>query len=292
VRVLIIASVAEEVVEKIIRSLSNLRGENIASFCFFGIIKNMEKPVVLKNKRERQLIGILHLPKGNKKWPLVVFSHGFGSSKTKRKYVKLARALEKNGIASFRFDFEGCGDSEGELQRITAKRCVFDLESAIKWVLRQNNINKNKIALLGSSFGAVVITVFITWRKFPAKALVLWAPALNQRELMPYWYTKNDLKKWRKQGYFIRKEKKVGVQYLKENQDKDYSLVLDEINTPILIIHSKKDEVIPIKFSKKIAKDYRNVQLKIYQKADHKFEDCNIQQKLVRDTIRWLKKYL
>lgn len=252
----------------------------------------MEKLVIVKNRRGKKLIGIFHVPKGNKKWPLVVFSHGFGSSKTRRKYVSLSRTLEKNGIASFRFDFEGCGDSEGKLQTITAKRCVSDMESVIKWALRQGNIDKNKIAFLGSSFGAVVVTVFIARRKFPAKTLVLWSQALNQKKLMPYWYTKKDFKNWERQRYLIRKERKIGIQYLRENRDKDYSLVLRNTTIPILMIHSKEDEIIPIKFSKKLAKKHKNIQLKIYQKADHKFEDYNIQKKLIRDTVKWLKKYL
>jgi len=254
----------------------------------------MEKPIILKNKRGKQLVGILHLPRGRKKWPLIVICHGFAGIKTGSggKYVRLARDLESKKIACFRFDFEGCGDSEGDLEGVTVKRCVFDLESVMKWVLRQENINKNKIAFLGSSFGVIIATLLITKTKFPAKTAVFWNPALNQRKLFPFWYTKKDLRIWKKRGYIIRKENKIGISYLRENEKKDYSSVLSQISVPILLIHGQKDETVPLKFSKKLAREHRNIQLKIYPGANHKFEDYYIQKRLVKDTLNWFLKFL
>jgi len=252
----------------------------------------MEKPIVFKNKRGKQLIGILHLPKGKRKIPLVVFCHGFGSTKTKTKYVRIARALEKKGIGCFRFDFEGCGDSEGDLQTIIIKRQVSDLKTAIDWLLKQKNIKRDKIAFLGSSLGSVIIAIFVTSQNFPAKTLVFLTQAFNQERLFPFWYAKQDLRKWKKQGYFIRKENKIGISYLKENEKKDYSSILSQISFPILIIHGEKDETVPVKFSRELARRYQNIQLKIYPGADHKFEDYYIQKRLVKDTVHWFLRFL
>jgi len=252
----------------------------------------MEKPVVFKNRNGRQLVGILHLPEGRRKPPLVIICHGFGGTKTGRKYTKLARALEKNKIASFRFDFEGCGDSEGNFESITIKRQASDLKAATNWTLKQKNINKNKIALLGNSLGAAIVALYVGYAKLPVKTLVFWAPAFNQKELIPIWNTKNNLKKWKKQKYFIRKEDKIGINYLKENERKDYSPILSKIEAPILIIHGKKDDVVPLKFSKRLAKDYENIKLVIYPKADHDFEDYFVRQNLIKETVGWFKKHL
>ena len=48
----------------------------------------------------------------------------------------------------------------------------------------------------------------------------------------------------------------------------------------------------PVKFSRELAREYRNVQLKIYPKADHKFEDYYIQKQLIKDTVNWFLKFL
>lgn len=252
----------------------------------------MERPVVFKNKNGRQLVGFLHLPEGKKKLPLVIFCHGFGGTKTKRKYVKLARALEKADIASFRFDFEGCGDSEGDFEKITAEREVLDLSVAVNYILRLKNINKNKVAFLANSFGAVACLLYIIQNNFPAKTIVFWTPALNQKELFSIWDTKSSLRKWEKQKYSIHKEDKIGINYLEENKDKDYSQLLSKIKTPILIIHGKKDETVPPRLSKKLAKNYKNIKLTLLPKADHKFEDYYAQGRLMRKTVNWFKNNL
>lgn len=249
----------------------------------------MEKPIVFRNKNNKQLVGILHMPKGRKKFPLVVICHGFGGTKTGRKFVKLSRSLVKNNIASFRFDFEGCGDSDGNFETITVKRQISDLKSAIDWVLRQKSISKQRIALLGSSLGSVVAALFITQNEFPAKSLVFWAPAFNQEKLIPAWHNKSSLKKWKKQKYFVRKEDKIGISYLKENEKKDYSQLLFGIKVPILIIHGKKDETVPFKFSKKLAKNYKNIKLIPIVGGNHKFEDYYVQDRLIKETVSWLK---
>ncbi len=252
----------------------------------------MEKPIVFRNKRKKQLMGILHIPKGKGKFPLVVMCHGFGGTKTQLKFVRLARFLEKNKIASFRFDFEGCGDSEGKFETITVKRQISDFSAAIEKILRQKIIDKSKIAFVGHSLGAVVIVSFLTQTKFSAKTSVFWAPALNQKELLTIWSTKEQLREWKKKGYITILDDKIGSQYLKENEDKDYSLVLFQIKAPILTISGKKDETTPVRFSKELAKKYKNVKLKVYPEAEHEFEDYYVQQKLIRDTARWLKKHL
>lgn len=252
----------------------------------------MEKPVIFKNKNGKQLIGILHLPKGKRKFPLTVICHGFGSTKTNIKYVRLARALEKSRIASLRFDFEGCGDSEGDLEEMTIKREVSDLAAALNYALSQKNISKNKVAFLGSSLGCIVVALYIVQNSFLAKTLVFWAPALNQKKLFSIWYTKSNLRKWRKQNYFVRKEDKIGVAYLKENIEKDYSQLLSKIKIPISIIHGKKDETVPPRLSKELVRNYKNLKLILLPKADHKFENYYIQKRLVEETVRWLKKKL
>lgn len=252
----------------------------------------MEKVVILKNKKKKQLIGISHIPEGERKWPLVVICHGFAGTKTDKKFITLARTLEQKKIAAFRFDFEGCGDSEGELEKTTVKKQTSDLKVVITYLLKQGNIDRNKIAFLGHSLGSVVTTIFIAKEKLPIKSLVFWAPALNQKELFPVWNTKQELKQWDKQGYYIRKDKKFGIEYLKENRDKDYSFLLAEMRCPILIIHNTGDEAVPVKFSRELANLYQGIKLIFLPGTDHKFENYEIQQELIKKTSKWFNKYL
>lgn len=111
---------------------------------------------------------------------------------------------------------------------------------------------------------------------------------------MKYWADSRQMRKWKNWGYLYRegKEKIIGLDYLKENIDKDYSKILKHLKIPILIIHGKKDDTVPIKFSNKLAKNYKNIKLISLPKTEHKFEDYFAQRRLIKETVGWLKRKL
>ena len=250
-----------------------------------------EIPITFRNEGGKQLIGILHLPEKEKP-PLVIIASGFQLTKSEGRYVKLARFLREKGILVFRFDFEGCGDSEGDPREITVEREVSDLSSALKVVLRECDVDSKKIGFVGESLGSVVVTLFIERFKIPIKSLVFWAPAFNQKELFKIWYEKKDLEEIRKKGFLAMGMKQIGKNYYFENKDKDYSSAFLKLNLPILILHGKKDEDVPLDFSKELAKGSKNITLRVLDKANHKFEDSVSQRKLISYTTNWFNKKL
>jgi len=236
-------------------------------------------------------MGVLHLPE-RKKPPVVIICHGFQNTKTDKKYIKLARALQKEGILAFRFDFEGCGDSEGNPRELTVKREVSDLNSALKTVFEKCHADSKRIALVGGSLGSVVISLFVQKFKILAKTLVFWSQAFNQKDLIKIWFTKDDLEKLKKESVLIKGEKEIGIADYLENRNKDYAFLLSKIKLPILLIHGAEDKDVPLEFSEKLAKRYRNISLKIIPKANHKFDDIFHQEKAIHLTVKWIKKYL
>ncbi len=254
-----------------------------------------EIPIIFKNQEREQLFGIYHFPVGTYKPPLVILLHGFGETKSNRKFVRLSRALEKEGVAVFRFDFSGCGDSQGKLVNTTVKKWVADLYSATQAVLKEADIDMTRIAIIGHSLGAVVSALFKNQFNFTLKTMIFWAPAFNQKKIFPIWHTPSEIERWKEKGYFIHKDKKMGLKYLSENENKDYSAVLSnfsKINLPILILHSKNDETVPLEFSEKLVKKYKNLKLIKLVSGGHKFEDYNQQRRLIRETTNWIKRYI
>ncbi len=251
--------------------------------------KIIENPIKIKNQAKEQLLGIYHSLSGIHKPPLTILIHGFGQTKTDKKFVELSRELVKKEISVFRFDFSGCGDSQGKLEKTTVKKQVADLHSAIKTILKEVNVDKKRIAFVGHSLGGVIGLLLEKQTKFSFKTGVLWAPAFNQKKLFSIWHSPKEIKRWKKQGYLIHKDKKIGVNYLKENEKKDYSFLLSNLNLPLLIIHAIDDEVVPIKESEKIAKKY-HLKLERLLNGGHKFEDYDQQKLLIKKTIDWIKK--
>ena len=67
-----------------------------------------------------------------------------------------ARALERAGIASMRFDKRGCGASQGEFRTASFDDLVSDASAALDSLAGLSQIDGNRIGILGKSEGAVV----------------------------------------------------------------------------------------------------------------------------------------
>jgi len=253
----------------------------------------METPVIFKNNKGQQLVGILHAPKTKKKVPMVISIHGFAGSKTRLRFAKLGRQLSEKGIALLRFDCAGHGDSEGEFDKVTLSQQVKDLEAAFKFVQRLNFVDKNKIGLLGESFGGIVVTLFAL--KYPqTKTLVFWAPALNQKILLtPSWYSPYEIRKWKKQGYIDTDKCRVGIQFLREIENRDFTEEAVKLSIPILIVHGTRDKGVPLKESQKLFKKLIGVKkILIIKGGDHHLERYPIKKKVIAATVNWFLKYL
>ena len=99
-----------------------------------------------------RIIGIFVKP-ANDQVACVVACHGMLASKDSLKYIMLADVLASRGIASIRFDFRGCGESDGKLDKSHITNRSIDLKAVIDFVEDQNIHN---IGLFGSSMGGFV----------------------------------------------------------------------------------------------------------------------------------------
>lgn len=98
------------------------------------------------------LAGVLHLPQTDFP-PLVVGSHGLEGSKASAKQMVLSRLLPAKGMAFFRFDHRGCGDSQGNFLTDTSlDKRTQDYIGAVSHIM-DLNLTSKKLGLFGSSMG-------------------------------------------------------------------------------------------------------------------------------------------
>jgi esterase/lipase len=250
-----------------------------------------EKLVIFKNKKGERLFGILTLPERKGKFPAVMMVHGFSKTKSERKFVELAQKLAENRIASLRFDFSGCGDSEGKFEEMSISKQVEELKAAYERLIKEKGINKNKIGIFAHSLGTVIASLF--QQKYQkAKCLVLAAPAFDQKSLIKKWYTQDQIKEWKRKSYLDTPKFRIGLGYLEEARD--YTEILSEIKIPTLILHGKEDEDIPENLAQKAFSKIgaEEKKLKIIKGVDHHFESHLGRQKLIALSINWFKRYL
>jgi len=101
----------------------------------------------------------MHTPSAlspNKRCPAFLVLHGFGGSKESPGAIVIAEQLARWGYVAMRFDFRGCGESEGEHGRILCLDQVADTSNAVTYMAARPEVDPGRIALVGSSFGAAV----------------------------------------------------------------------------------------------------------------------------------------
>jgi pimeloyl-ACP methyl ester carboxylesterase len=106
-----------------------------------------------------KIAGLVDLPpdyKPRERRPAFIVLHGFGGNKDGQGQSVVAKQFAEWGYVTLRVDFRGCGDSEGERGRIICLDQVADTRNAISYMAKRDEVDPERIALVGSSFGAAV----------------------------------------------------------------------------------------------------------------------------------------
>ena len=104
-----------------------------------------------------ELAGIMHTPDGSgERRPGFLVLHGFGSNKEGGNSRAVSKMLAELGYVALRFDFRGCGESEGPRGRTICLEQVADTRNALSFMAQRPELDGERIAVIGSSFGAAV----------------------------------------------------------------------------------------------------------------------------------------
>lgn len=233
----------------------------------------MEKKVLFNNSRGLNLTGIISIPENQTKVPFVMICHGLYSSKNGSIYAKLAEVLFKNNIASFRFDFIGHGESEGDTSDLTFSQSVEDLKEAFKVVYDYNAIDISRVGLFGRSFGGNISLRYAAQMN-NLKLLCLNSPAINWGEIYKNTHSIYSVEEWEKQGYIFqtfRGEKyKLDYNFYIDSVGVDIYEICKDIKTKVFIVHGGSDDTVPCQQSIRL-KDRigDNASIVVINGADH-----------------------
>ena len=106
-----------------------------------------------------KIAGVIETPPNlepGERRPAFIVLHGFGGNKDGQGQVVVAKQFTDWGYVTLRIDFRGCGESEGERGRIICLDQVADTRNAVSYMATRTEVDPEKIALVGSSFGAAV----------------------------------------------------------------------------------------------------------------------------------------
>ncbi len=218
-----------------------------------------------------KLVGSLHLP-DIENAPFIIGCHGLLANRNSPKQIDLAHACNENGLAYFRFDHRGCGDSQGDFMEVTTleARCG-DLDSAVKTLAAHPAVGP-LAGLFGSSFGGTVVVAYACGHHVPR--LMTYAAPLNSHEI---------------QHNSIRdsKGRLHPTAELPRNLSFDLEPNLQSIRN-VCVIHSSSDETVPVAHARRLydcAEEPKSLQ--IFKGGDHRMSDPDHQQLFRNLFIQW-----
>lgn len=233
-----------------------------------------EKPISFKVGNQN-LYGILFEPEGRSPFPGVIFYHGRGSSR--KRYLPIAAKLAHRGILALVFDFRGCGESEGVFEEQTHQNGIEDAAGALEFLLKEN-VDKERIGLCGSSFGAYAIGMILP--KYPfIKSLLLRSPAAYSDRFL-------NSPDHKEKDFFAHKS---------NWEDSSVYAQMRNFNGAVLVLKCGSDELIPKVLVEKYyleAKNARERKLDVLAGANHTLSHPFHLEDFYRKAYAWFLKTL
>ena len=174
--------------------------------------------VTLLTEDRKKLHG-WYIPREGEERGVILFLHGNAGNISHR--LDSLRIFNELGYASFIFDYRGYGQSEG---KPTEKGTYLDAEAAWRYLVEQHGVKPREIIYFGRSLGASIAAYLAT--REPPKALILESAFTSVGDFASSIYPIYPTRLMARYSYNTRK-------------------YLQSINCPLLIIHSKQDEIVP-----------------------------------------------
>lgn len=192
-----------------------------------------------------------------------IYLHGFASSPQSKKAQYL-----RDRFGEININLDIIDLNAGNFSELTLTRQIEQTKSAFPR-------DDSPVTIIGSSFGG--LTAAWLAEKYPrVQRLILLAPAFG---FPNSWLTKlgeDKIEQWQKSGYLSvyhygeKREIPLNYQFLTDIQQYDESKLTRVV--PTLILHGKKDDVIPIEASRNYVRQHPGVKL-IELESDHTLTD-------------------
>ncbi len=253
----------------------------------------MEEALTFQDQHGHRVAAILTAPKA-KTDRVALLCHGFLSNKNSTTNKTLTRALTEQGIATFRFDFFGQGESEGPFKDITLAIALGQALAALDLLATRGY---KRIGLMGSSFGGL-IAILTASRKPELACLGLKCPVADFAETLRLEFGEAGMARWKSHHEIpdvTGGPKPVPMHYgLYEScQAYDAYKAAADIKIPTLIVQGEKDELVPLHQSGRLMEALQGKrQLEIIRGADHAFTKGEDFTKMATLLIDWMVKHL
>lgn len=240
------------------------------------------------NVNGRLIRGCLRAPEGKGPFPTVIFFHGFTVDKVgmMRLHELFARECVKAGFACVRFDFYGCGESDGDFNEMTVGHEIEEGKAIYEWCQKQPFCQPENVFLTGHS---MAVCGGLSAPSSSRRRLRL-APALN----MYYGAAvrARTMKGPTEHGWDIN-GLELSRTYLDEIRKMDTLAMSRGYHGKVLLVHGTEDELVQVD----VAYQYQDVygdqmQLELIEGSNHQFSSLAWKQRVYNLTTTLLRRQI
>lgn len=253
----------------------------------------MEEALTFTDRHGHRVAAVLATPKAGTE-RVALLCHGFFSNKNSTTNKTLTRALTEQGIATFRFDFFGQGESEGPFEAITIGIALGQALAALDLLAARGY---KRVGLMGSSFGGL-IAIHTASQRSDLACLALKCPVVDFSETLRLEFGEAGMARWKSHHEIpdvTGGPKPVPMRYALYESCLEYDgyKAAGSIKAPTLIVQGEKDELVPLHQSSRLMESLQGKrQLEIIRGADHAFTKGEDFLKMTTLLTDWLVKHL
>ena len=214
---------------------------------------------------------IRYLKHNQKNSNYIVFLHGFMSDLEGRKPKTFLNFAKKNKLGFLAIEYSGHGKSSGKFTDGNITKWTRETSLMIRKIVK-----KNKIILIGSSMGSwICLNQFKLFEKQIKSFLGIGSAPEFLENLMWKKFAKKVKTEIIKNGIYQLKHGNyiypITLQIIKDGRKNKVLNKKLKSKIPVTMIHGQKDEVVPISYSRKVLKIFKNAKkrLVIIKNGDH-----------------------
>ena len=205
-----------------------------------------------------------------------LYLHGLGSDQSGEKAEFFRRQALAGGFAFCSFDFEGHGQSGGEMRGLTLTRNLENLATVADWLDAKGH---PRLCLIGSSMGGGTGLWFSVLHPERVVAGLHIAPALDFERSLLAWAGPERTRAWQESGTILFENEviscELGWQLVEDLRAYRAEDLLLRYRTPALLLQGRLDTSVPWRAVADFVTrcPYRELDLHLFADGDHRLTD-------------------